>query len=95
MQLAIVRGHATTTVSHESFAGRKLLIVSHLDAQMQPTGDPMIVMDNLGAGKGQIVMLSSDGIGMREQLNSNTSPARWFTLGIVDTVSTKDINYQS
>lgn len=91
MQLALVRGYATSTVKHESLRGRKLLIVSHLDADLKPSGDPMIVIDQLGAGKGEIVLLSSDGQGMRDRLGSNTSPARWFTLGIVNRVGAKDV----
>lgn len=88
MQLALVRGYATTTVRHESLAGQKLLIVSQLDVNSQPSGDPMIVIDHHGAGKGEIVLLSSDGQGVRELIGSNTTPVRWYTLGIVDPVAT-------
>jgi len=84
MQLAVVKGRATSTVKHESLAGRKLLICSFLGHEGQSVGDPVLVLDKLGAGKGDRVMLSSDGLGLRELLNNQRSPARWWTLGIVD-----------
>ena len=84
MQLAVVKGRATSTVKHESLAGRKLLICSLLGSEGQTVGDPVLVLDKLGAGKGDRVMLSSDGLGLRELLSDQRSPARWWTLGIVD-----------
>lgn len=84
MQLAIVKGRATSTVKHESLAGRKLLICSFLGSEGQAVGDPVLVLDKLGAGKGDRVMLSSDGLGLRDLLGDQRSPARWWTLGIVD-----------
>ena len=84
MQLAEVHGRATTTVRHPSFAGQKLLICQKLDADGSWSGDPVLAIDQLGAGAGDIVMISSDGLGTREKVNDNTSPIRWLVLGIVD-----------
>lgn len=84
MQLALVQGRATSTVKHPSLNGAKLLIAQALDHRHQPAGDPMLVLDQLGAGRGDTVVITSDGKGLREQLNDPTSPARWWTLGIVD-----------
>lgn len=86
MQLALVRGRVTTTVRHRSLAGRKLLVVQNLGATGEPEGDPMIVVDALGAGQGDVVILSSDGQGVRELVGDETSPLRWYTLGIADSV---------
>lgn len=84
MQLARVHGRATSTVKHRSLAGVKLLVCSLLDVQGQPAGDPVLVIDKLGAGHGDVVLLTSDGQGLRELLKDSNSPARWWTLGIVD-----------
>ena len=84
MQLAIVQGRATSTVKHPSLAGRKLLVCQFLGADGQPEGDPVLALDQLGAGAADRVILTSDGLGLRELLSDNTSPARWWTLGIVD-----------
>lgn len=84
MQQAIVQGRATSTVKHPSLNGRKLLICQLLGADGEPVGDPVLALDQLGAGAGDKVVITSDGLGLRELLNDNTSPARWWTLGIVD-----------
>lgn len=84
MQLALVHGRATSTVKHPSLNGQKLLICQLLGSGDKPAGDPVLAVDSLGAGAGDKVILTSDGLGLRNLLNDNTSPARWWTLGIVD-----------
>ncbi|MEX0775308.1 MAG: EutN/CcmL family microcompartment protein [Phycisphaeraceae bacterium] len=84
MQLAHVQGRATSTVKHPSLAGARLLVCQLLDAAGQPAGDPVLALDKLGAGRGDKVILTSDGLGLREMLGKPNSPARWWTLGLVD-----------
>ena len=84
MQLALVKGRATSTVKHPSLSGAKLLICQLLGASGDPGGDPVLAVDQLGAGLGDRVILTSDGLGLRELLKDDTSPVRWWTMGIVD-----------
>ena len=84
MQLALVKGHATATVKHPSLESAKLLVCSLLDGNRQPVGDPVLAVDRHGAGRGDSVVLSSDGQGLRNVLGNDQSPTRWWTLGIVD-----------
>lgn len=84
MQQALVQGRATSTVKHPSLDGQKLLLAQALEADGQPGGDPIIVLDRHGAGVGDTILVTSDGRGLRELLNHNTSPARWWCVGIVD-----------
>ena len=84
MQLALVKGRATSTIKHESLAGWRLLVCQPLGIARQAEGDPQIVIDKIGAGKGDTVIISSDGRGVRELMQHPTSPVRWFTIGIVD-----------
>jgi ethanolamine utilization protein EutN len=49
-----------------------------------PDGDPVVAVDALGAGKGQRVVLSSDGKATRELLGSDTTPVRFSVVGIED-----------
>lgn len=85
MLSARVIGHATSTVKHPSMEGWKLLIVQPLlpDGRT-PDGDPVIAVDALGAGRGETVIVSSDGLGTRELLGAPNTPVRWSVLGIVD-----------
>jgi len=86
MLLAVVQGRATATVKHATLAGQRLLIAQQLGGDLQPTGDPQLIIDQLGAGCGDVVIISSDGRGLRERLGKDNSPARWFTLGIIDSI---------
>ena len=80
MRIATIRGYATSTVKHPSLEGRTLLIAE----PDSPDLAPQIVIDNLGAGIGQKVMISSDGSEARKMVGSDLSPARWSVLGIID-----------
>lgn len=80
-----VLGSATSTVKHPSMEGWKLLLVKALQADGQSVeGDPILVVDALGAGRGEKIMITSDGIGTRDLLCCSNSPVRWSVLGICD-----------
>jgi ethanolamine utilization protein EutN len=85
MQLARIIGTATATVKHPSLAGARLLVGQPLLAdRVTPDGDPQLVIDTLSAATGDLVVMTSDGRMLREILNSDTTPARWSTIGLVD-----------
>jgi len=80
-----VVGKATATIKHPSMEGARLLLVMALKADGRSIeGDPILVVDKLGAGTGEEVVITSDGIGTRELLGDKTSPVRWSVLGIPD-----------
>ncbi|HEX7446455.1 MAG TPA: EutN/CcmL family microcompartment protein [Pirellulales bacterium] len=85
MQLGKVIGTATSTVKHRSMERCKLLVVQLLAADgASPDGEPVLAVDALGAGRGDTVLLSSDGQATRELLKSDTTPVRWSVQGIPD-----------
>jgi len=85
MQIARVIGTATSTVKHRSMHGWKLLIVQPYGVDGRtPDGEPVIAIDALGAGRGERVMITSDGKGTRALLNTDATPVRWSVLGIQD-----------
>ncbi len=84
MQLGDVIGHATSTVKHPTLNGWKLLVVQPLDAGRQPDGTPILAIDALGSGKGDRVIISSDGKSTREMVGAESSPARWAIIGVAD-----------
>jgi microcompartment protein CcmK/EutM len=55
MQIARVIGTVVSTVKNESLQGRKILIVQTLDAELNERGKPMIALDAVGAGVGELV----------------------------------------
>ncbi|HMF28565.1 MAG TPA: EutN/CcmL family microcompartment protein [Candidatus Cybelea sp.] len=84
MQLATIVGHATATVKHPSMTGWKLLIAQPLSADGKPDCEPQLVIDNLGAGLDDRVIICNDGAGTRKLMNAKNSPVRWFVMGICD-----------
>ena len=84
MQLAKVVGRATATVKHATLAGRRLLLVQPLDAAGGPDGDPQLAMDELGAGRGDTVLVTTDGAAIREMIHADNSPLRWAVMGLAD-----------
>ena len=55
MQLARVIGNVVATIKNESLEGRKILIVQNLDENLKATGKPLIALDAIGAGVGELV----------------------------------------
>jgi ethanolamine utilization protein EutN len=85
MLLGRVIGTATATVKHPSMEGWKLLVVqAYAPDGRTPDGDPMLAVDALGAGRGEAVIISSDGRGTRELLGTDVTPVRWSVVGICD-----------
>ena len=55
MQLARVIGTVVSTVKNEALEGRKLLIVQGLNRNLEPSGKPLVAVDAIGAGVGELV----------------------------------------
>ena len=61
MQLGRVIGTATATVKHPTFQGERLLVVQLETGDGRPDGEPVLVFDRLGAGRGDQVLCTNDG----------------------------------
>lgn len=55
MHLARVIGNVVSTVKNETLEGRKILIVQNLNENLEPQGKPLIALDAIGAGVGELV----------------------------------------
>ena len=74
MVLGRVVGKGISTVKHPSLGRIRMLLVEPIQAASL---DPVLALDTLGAGAGDIVIMSSDGRYTRQVVNDDTSPARW------------------
>jgi ethanolamine utilization protein EutN len=83
MQIGRVLGTATATVKHATFRGERMLVVQLEGAGGRPDGEPVLAFDRLGAGRGDRVILTSDGRLLQEQLGP-TTPGRWSVMGLPD-----------
>ena len=84
MQLGKVIGRATSTVKHPTMNGWRLLLAQPLLRDGNADGAPQLVLDHLGAGRGDTVILSSDGKSARDLVGTDQTPVRWTVMGIVD-----------
>jgi ethanolamine utilization protein EutN len=86
MQLGLVLGSATATVKHPSFEGQRMLVVQPISRDGKNDGEPVLAFDRLGAGRGQQVLITSDGALLQSLLGRDT-PGRWSVLALPDDVS--------
>ncbi|MGH9751461.1 MAG: EutN/CcmL family microcompartment protein [Blastocatellia bacterium] len=55
MQLARVIGNVVSTAKNATLEGRKLLVIQILDGDLRATGKPLVAVDSVGAGAGELV----------------------------------------
>jgi microcompartment protein CcmK/EutM len=83
--LARIDGTLTATVRHETLECCRWLIGQRLEADGGSSGEPVVILDRIGARRGNTVVVSTDGDIARKWLG-NTTPARLVVVGIVDEV---------
>ena len=67
------------------YKGNVLLVVNvALVDGHTPDGNPLLVVDWLGAGRGDRVLLTSDGPAVQKHLRDAKTPVRYSVAGIVD-----------
>src|SRR6476620_5111450 len=89
MWTGIIQGCVTATIKHPTMRRGKLLIVQPINpTTSQPEGLAQVAIDTLGAGNGQRVLVSSDGLGCQRILDADrTCPARLFVACILHETS--------
>lgn len=55
MQLARVIGNVVATVKNAPLTGRKLMVIQTLNGNLKPVGKPLVAIDSVGAGVGELV----------------------------------------
>jgi len=86
MQLARVIGNVVSTVKNASLEGRKLLIIQILDGDLRPVGKPLVAIDSVGAGAGELVFWCR-GKEASFALDGVEAPTDCTIVGIVDSES--------
>jgi microcompartment protein CcmK/EutM len=86
MLLCRVTGNVVATHKHASLEGWRLVICQPITQEGTPDGTPQIAVDPHGAGIGQCVIISSDGLATRRLVGDDKSPARWILVAIVDEI---------
>jgi len=85
MLIARVTGLVVATMKHESLTGSKLLIVQETDVTGKSVGRPMVAVDAVDAGEGDLVLVTQ-GSGARQTEISLDRPVDNIIMAIVDTL---------
>jgi microcompartment protein CcmK/EutM len=88
MIIGTVTGTIHSTIAHEFYRAKKLLIVEREDAGGRRTGSYLIAVDAVDAGVGERVLVLDEGNGARQVTCSADAPVRSVIVGIVDDVKT-------
>jgi microcompartment protein CcmK/EutM len=88
MILGTVTGHIHSTIAHDFYRAKKLLLVEREDAGGRRTGSYLIAVDTVDAGVGERVLVLDEGNGARQVTGSADAPVRSVIVGIVDDVQT-------
>ena len=86
MLLGKVIGSVWATRKCESIKGYKIMLVQPLNSEEEKLGDPIIALDTVGAGPGEIIfyITSSEAV---IPLDVDMAPVDASIVGIVDTIN--------
>ncbi len=85
MIVAKVVGLAVASLKHETLRTTKLLLVQPADASGTPSGELFLAVDLVGAGEGELVVVSQ-GSSARMVTGQNSSPIDAAIVGILDSL---------
>ena len=85
MQIALVIGSAVATIKDEKLHGRKLLLVRLADEQGAPAGPPLVAVDTVSAGAGDLVIVTA-GSSARQTEQTAGAPVDLVIVGVIDSL---------
>ncbi|MDD4004949.1 MAG: EutN/CcmL family microcompartment protein [Elusimicrobiaceae bacterium] len=85
MLFARVTGTVVCTRKEEKLVGAKLLLVQPVDVGGAPRGNPLVAVDAVGAGEGELVLLVQ-GSSARQTALTESRPVDCTIFGIVDSI---------
>ena len=94
MLITKVVGSAVATIKDENLVGSKLLVVREADATGSPVGKPLIAIDTVDAGVGDLVLIAA-GSSARQTEETKDRPVDAVIMAILDTLEVDGkITYQ-
>lgn len=86
MQIARVKGSVVSTNKTEKLLGLKLLIVVPIElSTFEEKGSPIVAIDTVGAGAGEVVMLCGGSSSRQTPLTEN-KPSDMAIVAIIDSI---------
>lgn len=85
MKFAKVLGSVVSTHKDSNAEGWKMMIVQPLGIDFTPKGDPMVAVDVVNSGEGEMVLLCSGSSARQTDITKN-KPCDLVIMAIIDTV---------
>ncbi len=89
MLIARVVGDVVSTIKDEKIVGRKLLIVREVTIENELVGKPIVAIDTLDAGIGDVVLIAQGSSARQTSLTKET-PTDAVIMAIVDSLEVED-----
>ena len=86
MILGKVIGNVVSTIKNKTLEGFKLMLVKQTDISGNPVGKPLVAVDSVDAGEGDLVLILKEGGSAKIVLKRNKMPVNLVIVGVVDTV---------
>ena len=86
MIIGKVAGEIYSTINHDFYNQKKLLVVDKLTLAGKPSGNYLIAVDSVAAGVGETVLIVDEGNSARQVVNDATAPIRSIIVGIIDEI---------
>ena len=86
MYIAKVIGDVVSSVKYETLNARKLLLVQPLEPDGVEYGEPLIAIDMVDSGIGDVVLIIDQGTATRTVMDVQYPTIRTLILGIVDRI---------
>lgn len=89
MQIGKIMGTVVATRKDDRLVGTKLMITQPLDVDLSPKGEPLIAVDTVGAGIGELVIYAK-GTASRIAAKKLDAPIDAAVVGIIDEIDIRD-----
>jgi ethanolamine utilization protein EutN len=92
--LGRVVGEVVATAKHDSYRGRKILLVQPVNPDDSERGQPVLALDAVDAGIGDRVLVVQEGFAAMSAAGRPNSPIDMTIVGVVDTVHIEETSTQ-
>lgn len=89
MLICRVKGNIWATRKEESMKGQKFLIVRQIDEEKKEIGSAFVAIDNIGAGIGELVIVTSGS--SARKVSDEKIPVDAAVVGIVDSMEVEQV----
>ncbi len=84
MHICRVKGNVWATRKEETLKGQKFLIVTRIDENQNEIGPPFVAVDNIGAGVGELVIVTAGS--SARKASDESLPVDAAVVGIIDSM---------